>query len=192
MTTTQTYTLAELGVPEDVYKLVRLLLLDAEYQHAVDDKEGRLDMTHIALTPSPVQTHKPLESEELRKLGSGLITFAGAMETPHLDLAVLRDLLDGREGTLRARLAATQAELQRERAEVVRMFDSKKVAEEHSQGLQGLLEMADDESRLSGYDPEETSPAEAIRLLRVQRNEFVSSLRALLRRVEGFMGVQPP
>lgn len=45
-----TYTLAGMEVPKFVHALIRKLLLDAGYDHAVDDREGVLDMTHIGLT----------------------------------------------------------------------------------------------------------------------------------------------
>lgn len=45
-----TYTLAGMEVPKFVHALIRKLLLEAGYDHAVDDREGVLDMTHIGLT----------------------------------------------------------------------------------------------------------------------------------------------
>jgi hypothetical protein len=46
----QTHSYVTMAVPSEVYELVRQKLLDAGYEHAVDDKEGELDMHGIALT----------------------------------------------------------------------------------------------------------------------------------------------
>ena len=46
----QTHTYVTMAVPPEVYELVRRNLLDAGYEHAVDDKQGELDMHGIALT----------------------------------------------------------------------------------------------------------------------------------------------
>jgi hypothetical protein len=45
----QTRTYVTMDVPPELYDLVRQKLLDAGYGHAVDDKEGELDMHGIAL-----------------------------------------------------------------------------------------------------------------------------------------------
>lgn len=44
-----THTFALVDVPPEFYALVRQKLLDAGYDHAVDDKEGTLDMHGLAL-----------------------------------------------------------------------------------------------------------------------------------------------
>jgi hypothetical protein len=44
-----TYTVVTMEVPPEFYDMVRQKLKDAGYDHAIDDKEGILDMTHIAL-----------------------------------------------------------------------------------------------------------------------------------------------
>lgn len=44
-----TYTVATMPVPLELFSVVRQKLIDAGYQHAVDDADGVLDMTHIGL-----------------------------------------------------------------------------------------------------------------------------------------------
>lgn len=46
----QTHTIVTMDVPAALYDLVRQKLLDAGYGHAVDDREGELDMHGVALT----------------------------------------------------------------------------------------------------------------------------------------------
>ena len=45
-----THTLATIQVPPQFYNLVRKVMKDAGYEHAILDDEGMLDMTGIALT----------------------------------------------------------------------------------------------------------------------------------------------
>lgn len=47
----QTHTYVTMDVPAELRALVRQKLLDAGYDHAVDDKAGELDMHGIALVP---------------------------------------------------------------------------------------------------------------------------------------------
>lgn len=54
------YTIALLGVPADVHARIRQQLLDAGYAHAVDDRDGILDMTHIGLVVDPWRPDGPL------------------------------------------------------------------------------------------------------------------------------------
>jgi hypothetical protein len=46
----QTHTYVTMDVPKAVYDIIREKLLAAGYEHAVDDREGELDMHGIALT----------------------------------------------------------------------------------------------------------------------------------------------
>ena len=46
-----TYTTAKLELPSEMYEYIREKLLEAGYEHAVDDKENRVDMTHIHVSP---------------------------------------------------------------------------------------------------------------------------------------------
>lgn len=55
-----TYTIALLGVPADVHARIRQQLLEAGYDHAVDDRDGILDMTHIGLVVEPWRPDGPL------------------------------------------------------------------------------------------------------------------------------------
>jgi hypothetical protein len=48
----QTHTYVTMDVPKVFYDLVREKLLAAGYDHAVDDKEGELDMHGLALVRS--------------------------------------------------------------------------------------------------------------------------------------------
>jgi hypothetical protein len=65
-----TYTFATMEVPRFVHALVRQLLLDAKYDHVVDDAAGTLDMTHIALVPGDAPD--PLEDMRAAKDGAYL------------------------------------------------------------------------------------------------------------------------
>ncbi len=47
-----TYTVAMMAVPPSVYRDIKMRLEAAGYHHAIDS-DGHLDMTHIALEPSP-------------------------------------------------------------------------------------------------------------------------------------------
>jgi len=51
----QTHTYAIMEVPSELYDLVRQKLLDAGYAHAVDDRDGELDMQGIALVRSTTE-----------------------------------------------------------------------------------------------------------------------------------------
>ncbi len=54
MRLTQTHTYVTMDVPPEVYALVRQKLLDAGYEHAVDDEQHQLDMRGIALTAESI------------------------------------------------------------------------------------------------------------------------------------------
>ncbi len=54
MRLTQTRTYATMDVPPEVYALVRQKLLDAGYEHAVDDEQHQLDMHGIVLTAESI------------------------------------------------------------------------------------------------------------------------------------------
>jgi hypothetical protein len=48
-----THSYVTMDVPPEFYDLVHQKLLDAGYDHAVNDKEGELDMHGIALVKQP-------------------------------------------------------------------------------------------------------------------------------------------
>ncbi len=65
-----TYTSATMEVPRFVHALVRQLLQDVNYQHAIDDEAGTLDMHGIALVPG--DGPDPLEEMRAAKDGAYL------------------------------------------------------------------------------------------------------------------------
>lgn len=78
-----TYTVATMPVPAAVWEMIRAKLKEAGYSHAIDEREGTLDMTHIALvqeklSQKPANAHEQDARDMLRALrGSGALKDSG-------------------------------------------------------------------------------------------------------------------
>lgn len=68
-----TYTVATMPVPAAVWEMIRAKLKEAGYSHAIDEREGTLDMTHIALV-----RERPEESAGDARLAQAVTIAANA------------------------------------------------------------------------------------------------------------------